>query len=300
MHILILGGGGFLGRNCAVSLAKKHNVTILDRFAVSIPGCKNETGELHDVAAITDIISREKIDVVMHFVSSLLPSSDLQAYIREIQTIYSPSLLLMEYCAKHKVKICYISSGGAVYGEQNESMDEGKPANPISLYGLSKQTYEDALAFFERTRQLQFMILRPSNPYGYGQNLYGKQGLIAAIIGKTLKNEEISIWGDGSAEKDYIYIDDFVYYVESLIESDGSWNHIYNIGCGRSYSVNQVLQIFSENSIQLPEVRYISNELGDVTHMHLDCSKLKRMIPHDCKSLREGIALFWAKATHES
>ncbi len=111
----------------------------------------------------------------------------------------------MDYCASNHIEFVFLSSGGTVYGVKGGVISENEPVAPISYYGLSKVQIEDLINFYHRRYNLNYLILRPSNPYGFGQNLYGKQGLIAVIIGKILSKESIVVFGDGTTIRDYIY-----------------------------------------------------------------------------------------------
>lgn len=293
MKILILGGTGFLGKNCAHSLSQKHIVYIsglnytkkFNNNFINLP--------LSDIDKILAFIKSEKIELVMHLVSTLLPGSTEDEYISDIQNVYNPTLKLLEYCSKNKIKLVYFSSGGVVYGNYNCNFSEDMNCNPISYYGLSKLNIENAIKFYHRCYNLEYLIIRPSNPYGSGQNIYGKQGLIAVIMGKIIKKQPIEIWGDGTAVKDYIYIDDFVYYVQKLLENSDSWNNIYNIGSGIGTSINDVLKAFRENNILLPEIKYLEHKNTDVSRVILNCDKINKIIPNKCKNITEGIFHFW-------
>ena len=93
--------------------------------------------------------------------------------------------------------------------------------------------------------------------------------------------------------KDYIYIEDFTYYVSQLLILRKSWNNIYNIGSGIGSSIKDVLEAFKKNNITLPNIIYSSDYKSDVKHMILNCSKLQEVIPHNCISLVEGIKQFY-------
>ena len=291
MNILILGGMGFLGRNLVKKLATPHNVLVADCIESDMQNFYKI--RLSETRKIIQIIEENHVDCVIHLISSIIPSSNIEQYFNDVQEIYNPSIRLMEYCAEHKIRFVYFSSGGAVYGNQKEIFNEHTKREPVSYYGLSKLNFENTIAFFHNTKGLEYLIIRPSNPYGYGQNIYGKQGIIAVIMGKILKNEPIQIWGDGTAIKDYIYIEDFVLYVSSLIESNESWNQIYNIGSGIGTSVNDVLVAFRDNNISLPKIEYISEKKADVKRMILDCTRIQEMYPIKLTSLKEGIKTFW-------
>lgn len=292
MNILMIGGTGFLGSNCAKALRKRHTVYCT---GIPGPGIEDESFislKIQETEKIISLIETKKIDVVMHLVSTLLPNSSHSDYLSDIQNIYVPTVQLVDYCSRHQVKFVFFSSGGAVYGNQNGAFSEDLICSPISYYGLSKLNMEQMISFYH-AKGLEYLIIRPSNPYGPGQNIYGRQGLIAVTMGKILNNQPIEIWGDGLAVKDYIYIDDFVHYVVTLLETERAWNGTYNIGSGIGTSVNQVIEAFTINSIQLPQIQYVATKAMDVSHMILNCTKLNSIVKWSCKPLVEGIACFW-------
>lgn len=293
MRILVLGASGFLGRNCIKSLVKNNTVFAVDRIDFEFEGVEFSKINITDTDMIENYIEEKKIDVIVHFISSLIPSSNLQNYLDDINSIYVPTLKLIEYCSANNIGFVYISSGGAIYGNQEEIFNEHTTKEPDSFYGLSKLNLENAINFYHKKSNLQYLILRPSNPYGHGQNLYGKQGLIAVILGKILKNEPIEIWGDGSNLKDYIYIDDFVFYVDSLINNKASWNNTYNIGSGVGTSINDVLDAFRQNNIELPKIINLESRNFDVKRMILDCTKIQKIVNHKNKTILQGIKLFY-------
>lgn len=293
MNILILGGLGFIGQNLTKYLSKNHKVVIVDIRDVNINNYFKI--KISETEKLIQIIEKHNIQIIIHLVSTLLPSSNINDYLNDVSEIYNPSIKLLNYCCQNKIKIVYFSSGGAVYGNQNEIFNEHTKREPISFYGLSKLNFETLIKFYHNTNNLNYIIIRPSNPYGYGQNLFSKQGIIAVIMGKILKNETIQIWGNGKAIKDYIYIDDFIFYVTNIIDHKMCWNQTYNIGSGIGVSVNDVLQAFYDNQIKLPEIEYIEAKKSDVKRVILDCTKIQEMFPCKQTNIKDGIRLFWDK-----
>lgn len=297
MNILVIGGTGFLGRKCVESLQVDNQITVIDicDYFFSNPEVDYRRTGLENVEEIVNIIQEKKVDIVMHFVSSLLPYSNIENYAFDLQNIYIPTLRLLEFCSDNGVKFVYISSGGAVYGNQHEIFNEHTKREPVSFYGLSKLNFENAIQYYHNNKLLDYIVIRPSNPYGPGQNIHGKQGLIAVIIGKIFNKQSIEIWGNGSAVKDYIYIDDFVAYVSELIANKAAWNEIYNIGSGVGSSVKDVFMAFEANGITLPPINYVDEKKTDVKRMMLDCTKIQQISTFHCLSLQEGISKFFAE-----
>lgn len=300
MNILIFGGGGFLGHNCAEYLTQEHNVVVLDKKITKIiQTVRYFELDLCEISKIIDIIEHYKIDLILHFISTLNPSSSTIDFVNEIKITYASMINILDICVSKNIKIIYCSSGGVIYGNSNNRfISENENRNPINLYGLSKKHIEDLIFYYNRVKNLKYIIIRPSNPYGFGQNLYGNQGLIANIMGKIISNKDIQIWGDGTAMKDYIYIDDFTFYVGELIKREKEWNSIYNIGAGISYSINDILNAFHINDISIPNVVYIDSKVTDNKNVFLNCSKINKLIKRNNIDIVKGINLFWNKLQH--
>lgn len=294
MNILVLGGTGFLGSYCYSALSLNHTVySIGQKQKDPLQDIDNYLLYINQTEEIIKLLKEKKIDTVIHCVSTLLPASSMNDYLEDIISTYAPTVLLLDYCATNNIKIVYFSSGGAVYGNQHEIFNENTKREPISYYGLSKLNIENTILFYHNSKDLKYLIVRPSNPYGPGQNIYGKQGLIAVLIGKIINKQTIDIWGDGSFIKDYIYIEDFIKYFNYLVNNDTAWNNIYNIGSGVGISVNDVLDAFRKNLIDLPKINYIDEKKSDVKRMVLDCTRIQELINIERTPIDIGIKLFY-------
>ncbi len=305
-RVLFIGGAGFIGSNLITKLCKKHEIHVcepagayvkrLDGLDVNVHQCS-----LKDIQAIGKIINDYHIDVVVHLVSTLIPGSSYEDYKNEYKNMIFPSIELMEICAEKGVKFIYFSSGGTIYGNRNDVLPfvEEDPMAPISYYGWSKQMMENSILFMHRTKRLDYLIVRPSNPYGHGQNLYGKQGLVAVAIGKILKGEPVEVWGDGSAVRDYIYIDDLGEVFRQLIEKDVK-NTTLNIGSGRGYSVNDVLAFLKIASQKDFKIVYQNPRPVDVSNMVLDLSNLNQYVDAEFTPFMDGIKTFYEESVKEN
>ena len=155
-----------------------------------------------------------------------------------------------------------------------------------------RQTFENNILFEHRTQNLRYLIVRPSNPYGHGQALNGKQGIIAVAIGKLLNEDAIEIWGDGSSVRDYIYIDDLADAFCKLLEKDVE-NTIVNIGSGEGYSVNDIMDKLKEVSSKPIKIEYKPARNADVSTMILSVDKLRSLIDLKLTPLTEGMRIFY-------
>lgn len=301
MRVLLLGGAGFIGSHLAtaLSLRGEHVVSVLEPVSAPVDRIQHlpvhlYRGSLSDTELLETILVQDNIQAVIHLVSTLVPGCGFADFEKEFEQVVAPSIRLMELCSKHHVKLVYFSSGGTVYGERStfEPFTEKDTLAPISHYGWSKQMMEESIRYMHRTQGLRYLILRPSNAYGPGQNLHGRQGLIAVALGKALRKEAVSVWGDGIAVRDYIYIDDLVQATLSLLGKEDAFDKTFNVGSGVGYSVNDILRILKEVSGLEVSVHYLPARQEDVSHVVLAIDKIREMIDFQPLGIQEGIQRF--------
>ena len=301
-NYLFIGGGGFIGSSIINMFHKYESnieIHILEPEGASLDRVMHNRVHIHygyisDIYLIEDIIKTENITKVIHLVSTMVPGSNFEDYKNEFEKIIFPTIQLMQICSREKIQLVYFSSGGTVYGDRStlEPFVEADPKEPISYYGLSKQMIENSILFEHRTSHLDHLVIRPSNAYGPGQNIHGRQGLIAVSIGNILNGTPINIWGDGSAIRDYIYIDDLADAVFQILTSDVN-NAIINIGSGKGYSVNKIIEII-KNVVEEPvRVVYTPLRKQDVSNMILNNTLLNNITDIHPTSIKDGIQKFY-------
>lgn len=301
--ILFIGGAGFIGsaviKEWIASNREESRVIVLEPLLANvsrIEGISVELlrGNISDIDLIETIIKSNDIRKVVHLVSTMVPGCGYDEYKQEFENVIFPTVRLMQLCSRLDVQFVYFSSGGTVYGERKtlQPFVETDPKEPISYYGLSKQMIENSILFEHRMSNLRYLILRPSNPYGHGQNLHGRQGLIAVALGKILAGEPITIWGDGSSVRDYIYIDDLAKVVVKLLKMDVS-NMTINIGSSKGYSIKEIIKVLSEIAAEDIRVEYTPSRRNDVSNMVLDTSMLKSLVNIKLTPLEEGVKKFY-------
>ena len=304
-NILFIGGAGFIGSNLIKAIEhqgnRQYGLFVIEPVFSNISRLALEDvtifrGEISNFDFVQSVIEANQIDTVVHLVATIIPGSTFEDYKREFQQVIFPTIELMQYCAQKDIRFVYFSSGGTVYGDRKGTVVPFKESDamaPISYYGWSKQMMENSILYMHRTQNLQYIIIRPSNPYGKGQNLYGKQGLIAVALGKILAGENIQVWGDGSAVRDYIYIDDLGKAVVSLLSDPANVNITMNIGSGKGYNVNQIIGFLREIVKEEVGVDYVAARQTDVSSVVLDTTLLCCIIDFKPINIREGITKFY-------
>jgi UDP-glucose 4-epimerase len=293
--VLILGGFGFIGTNLAEELLKRGNYEIIifeaKKVIIQNPDILNDVkvyyGDFHNEKDYEIIFKENKIDIVLHLIGTTIPSKSNQNIIYDIESNLKNTIKLLDIMKKYHVKnIVFLSSGGTVYGISKNKIKELDPTSPICSYGIMKLAVEKYLFLYNYLYGINFLILRPSNPFGE-YHTSSQQGLINVILEKILNGEPIEIWGDGSVVRDYIYIKDFVRILVDLIEKDIQ-NEIINIGSGRGYSINEILTIIKKEIGNFP-LEYVEARKVDVPYVVLNINKLRTFLEPNLMSIEKGI-----------
>ena len=301
-NILLVGGTGFLGVNIAIALLQEgFNVFLMGRTCQHLRHEKHLAGvsdfyeeDVVNPQAILRLVDDANIDCMVNLVSTLIPSSGWPAFSSEIEHCTLPAFSLMPELASRGVKYVFFSSGGTVYGRAGAGavlMSEHHACQPVNLYGYSKWIFEQHLDLCARMHALQYMIIRPSNPYGPYQNPMRMQGFIAVAMHKLLQGKEIEIWGDGSVVRDYIFVTDMAYAFATMLARD-PWGEVFNIGSGTGSSLLEVVAAMEQVSGKKARVLYKDSRSVDVNRIVLDVTKLKSVIDFQPKSLSNGLHLY--------
>lgn len=298
MKILVLGGNGFIGSHLVDKLLLEgHSVRVFDKneehYRNRLIGVEYHVGEFGNRGVLSDALN--DIEVVVHLISTTLPKTSNDDPVFDMQSNVIETLFLLEQCRTNNIKkIIFASSGGTIYGiPKSLPVQEDDSTNPICSYGICKLTIEKYLHLFKKLHGLDFVIIRPSNPFGSRQNPFGIQGVIPVFLGKILRNEPIQIWGTGDIVRDYIYIDDLIDgFYRALI--DDTISNTYNIGSGKGHSLNDLLSIMKKVTNRDFSVTYTTARAYDVPEIYLDIKKASTELgwePH--KTIEQGIKQTW-------
>ncbi|CQR70540.1 UDP-glucose 4-epimerase [Sporomusa ovata DSM 2662] len=285
MNILLLGAAGFVGTNLTIQLAKEKDVsiTLVDKssnFFGFIDGMNFPNVNIKEVAFKEDTDFDDLTDgqdIVYHLVSTTVPTISNQQIPQELVANVVVTSKLLEACVRNNVKkVVFISSGGTVYGKEVACpLKENTPTNPICSYGVQKVTIEKLLYLYQYMFGLDYRIIRLANPYGPYQRPDGILGAVTTFTYKALMNEEITVYGDGSVVRDFIYIDDAVRAIINI--ANGKNKHrTFNLGCGYGTSIKEVLDTI-QTALKLElRIVYRPGRKVDVPVNYLDISRYEK------------------------
>lgn len=278
-------------------LHEGHHVKVYDRgpnrFRPLPSGAEYVEGEFGNHGLLREAV--EGTEVVFHFVSTTLPKTSNDDPVYDVRSNLVDTLGLLDACVEEEVrKVVFASSGGTVYGPPvSLPITEGHPTNPITSYGIVKLATEKYLGLFRHLHGLDYAALRVSNPYGPYQNPEGRQGVVGVFLRRVYKGEAITVWGDGGAVRDYLYVSDLVDALVSAAQA-GTRNNVINVGSGRGVSLNELLRTIAGVVGEEPEVKYLPARPLDVAENVLDVSRAGEELGWEPKTdLAEGIARTW-------
>ncbi len=292
-NILILGGNGFIGTNLCNKLIEEGNEVF--SFDLSEPVISNEKvnyicGDFFDLDVLKEV-TKDK-DIIFHAISTINPGNSNSQYMRGYTKDFIQTIKLCEIACEQESKLIFLSSGGTVYGDQIiQPIDEEVYPKPINHYGNIKLCIENTIRTFNIQNNTKFIIARISNPYGPGQDYSKGVGFIDAAIKRTISNEVIEIWGDGTIERDYIYIDNVCDMLVKLMNYDGK-EEVFNLSSNRGVSLNEILGIMKKVGLEV-DVCYKPARSVDVHKIILNNKRIKDIYNEKILSIEEGIEKYY-------
>ena len=304
MKFLVIGGTGFIGRHLCKSLAQNNEVAIVSRrkpdsntLLSKTPNVKLIQGDISSFELVNE--NCKNIDCLINLATTVVPSTSNRDPVFDVNTNLIGALNTLKASVKNGIsKYVFLSSGGTVYGSRNacHPHKETDPTDPICSYGIIKLAIEKYIQMFYTLYGLPYSILRLSNPYGPNFSIEKPQGAIHHFISKIIKNEVINVWGDGSVERDFIYIDDAISAIIAATYNSSS-QCLLNIGSGQSTSIKTLIDILEDVSGIRGSVSYEPSRSFDLQKSLLNVDKAKCILGWEPKiSITQGIKLTYLDA----
>ena len=294
---LVTGGAGFVG-SClvdALSNEKDNRVIVVDNL---LTGSKDNINESTNVILeITDANDREKLEAIFN---KYTPDFVFHyaAVVGVTRTLENPLMVLddikgfentLELSVKFKVKRVFFSSSSEVYGEPVEIPlnEETSPLNAQLPYAVVKNIGECYFKSYQKVHGLPFTIFRFFNTYGPKQSA---DFVMSKFIRSALKNEPITVYGDGSQSRTFGYIDDNIEATLNALKSEESVNQIYNLGNENQITILELAKLVKKCTGSASEIKHLPALVeGDMKRRQPDSTKMKALLGRELTDIEVGI-----------
>ena len=295
---LVTGGAGFIGAHLVQRLLGDGGaVTVVDDL--SSAGAPLTTTDASfrqiDVAdpALADVFAEHRPEIVFHLAAQVSVTRSMREPELDVHANVIGGVNLLQQCARSGVKrVILFSTGGALYGEPDYlPCDESHPVKPLSVYGASKYALEHYTRVIAEANGIDYTILRPGNVYGPGQDPHGEAGVVAIFGKRMLAGEEVTIYGDGEQQRDYVYVGDVVEAAVAAARADAQTDGVYNIGSGAPTSVNEIFSLLAGETGYDRAPVHAPERPGEARRIYLDVARARDELGWTPKvSLPDGIA----------
>jgi UDP-glucose 4-epimerase len=295
MRIFVTGGAGFIGIHlCKKLLEQNHDVTIFDNFENSskthfISMFKDSVTVISGDIANYSLLhtSMKNHDIVIHLAAKInIPDSIINPESTFDTNVKGTQNVLDALLSNHISKIVSLSSA-AVYLDTISKIAEFSKTIPSSPYGASKLEMEKKINHFTVQYKIQSIILRLFNVYGDGQSIE-YAGVITQFREKINQNLPLIIYGDGSAMRDFIHVNDVV--IAIILAMNSSESNTYNIASGTSTSIVDLAKIMITLSGKPLDIIFKPARSGDILSSISDVSLAKTSLEFIPKiSLIDGL-----------
>lgn len=282
-NVLVTGGAGFIGSHLADAfLAAGHRVTVMDDLSSG----RRENVPVAAAFLELDVRSAEAARRMasggFHWLVHQAAQMDVRRSVADpvfdADVNIKGTLNLLEGAVQGGVEqVLFASTGGAIYGEQEEyPADEEHPTRPVSPYGVAKLAVERYLYYYATEHGLDATCLRYANVYGERQNPHGEAGVVAIFCHKLLAGEAPTIHGDGLQTRDYIHVSDVVR--ANLAAAGRPGFHVYNVGTGVETSVVELYRHLARAAGSDLEAGHGPAQPGEQRRSSVDPSHARRQL----------------------
>lgn len=300
MRILVLGGAGYIGSHTVYELVDAgYEVIVIDNLLTGFkeavhPQAKFYEGDIRDKIFLDNILSKEKIDGVIHFAASSQVGESMKNPLKYYNNNLCGTEVLLESMVEHGIDKIVFSSTAATYGEpESIPILETARTLPTNCYGETKLSMEKMFKWISKAHNLRYVSLRYFNACGAHPN--GKIGeahnpethLIPLVLQvPNGKREYISVFGndydtkDGTCVRDYIHVNDLAQAHILAMEylSKGGESNIFNLGNGVGFTVKEVIEMARKVTNHTIPIREEERRAGDPSLLIASSEKARKVL----------------------
>lgn len=316
MQILITGGAGFIGSTLADKMLNDGvKVIVIDNFNdfynpelkeqnvahnIENPDYKLYRGDICDKEFVQNVFEENKIDKVVHLAACAGVRPSLENPLGYVNSNIYGTVNILEIMKSNNVKKIVFGSSSSVYGNcsAEKFSEDLKISEPISPYAATKSACEQFIYTYSKLYDISAVCLRFFTVYGPRQ----RPDLAIRKFANLIADEKsVPVYGDGSALRDYTYIDDIISGVCAAVDYDKTPYEIINLGGGNPITVNQVINTLEKALGKTAKREYMPLQQGDVIKTVSDITKASKLLGYYPETgFEHGISKFieWVKCNN--
>ncbi|WP_440931079.1 NAD-dependent epimerase/dehydratase family protein [Candidatus Pelagibacter sp.] len=293
MKYIVTGGAGFIGSHLVERLAKNNEVIVIDNFSIgkkkNLKNIKKNIKIINaDIRNLTQIKKYFKnIDCVFHLaaLADIVPSIDNpdDYYSTNVSGTYN----VIKLSVSNNVKRFVYSASSSCYGiPKKYPTPENSKISPQYPYALTKRLGEEIVLHFGKVYNINTTSLRFFNVYGPRARTSGTYGAVFGVfLAQKLSGKPFTLVGNGNQTRDFTYVTDIVDALILVSKSNNLKNEIFNIGSGKTISINKIIQLLKGDVVKIPK------RPGEPEITFADIKKIKKFTNWKPKvGISEGIS----------
>ena len=311
MKYLITGGAGFIGSHLSQYLLETgHSVVVIDNLATGkrsniarLEKNSNFTFIEHELSTfpkIEEII--QIVDGIFHLAATVGVKNVLDRPLHTVQNNLRASECVLEFAAKHSKKVVFTSSS-EVYGKstkkvfaEDDTLLVSPPGQMRWVYATTKIMEESLVMSYLTEKMLPATVVRLFNTVGNRQSAeYGM--VIPRFLEQALAGEDVTVYGDGSQRRCFVYVKDVVLGLLQLMECTQAHGQVVNLGSTEIMTIRQLAELIIEKTHSSSKIVYIpysvlaSSGYDDIVYRQPDLIKAQQLIAfqpkHDISQILE-------------
>jgi UDP-glucuronate 4-epimerase len=306
MKIIVTGGAGFIGSHLVEAFVREgHHVAVIDDFNdFYLPGIKHKNlesvissiqlhlADIRDRELITKIVEREQPEMIVHLAARAGVRPSVQQPELYLQTNIIGTFNLLEAAQAYQVPRFLFASSSSVYGacKQAPFREDQVLTQTLSPYAATKLAGEHLCSNYSYLYGLKVVCLRFFTVYGPRQRPDLAIHKFARLIDQ---GKPIEVYGDGSAQRDFTYIDDIIQGILAASRYEGANFDVFNLGESETTRLSGVISALENALRKKAEIQYLPPVQGDMALTHADISKARTLLGYAPKTqIRQGIPKF--------
>ena len=279
LSIIVTGGSGFLGKHLLKALVQAgHTVKNIDlkdnqEFPTIVADVQDQNLMLQHI---------KDADVVFHLASLIEAGDSVKQPQKYVNYNISGTVSVLEAMRQNGIKTFLFSSSAAIYGEpQQVPIKEDDRTLPINPYGMTKLAMEGLLSSYVAAHQFTGVALRYFNLYGPGEDHEPETHAIPRFIKQIFQGQEVTIFGQGAHQRDYIHVKDIVSAHLKAIDlclREPQKYHYFNLSTQIPTTVLQLVQTIEKVMAKQAQIKHLPERPGDPMQLFADSGKAKQIL----------------------